>query len=233
MSDIGLSDSVARGIYDLIALPIVSFVAAFLIGSIPFGYVIGRFFYRTDIRARGSGNIGAMNALRTLGKSGAVAVLLFDALKGFVPTTLHAAFGFSTTLTSTSKISRRENEILAATRRDGRGPRPLFFAMASLSRGQGRCDFVRRDLCAELAGRPGCSRRLDLRRRRHALLLGRFDGREHSCAVCTLVFHAFGPRDGLRDFRRAARSLHASGEHRKTARRDRKTDSSFQQSSGS
>lgn len=62
-----------------------SFLGAFLIGSIPFGYVIGRFFYRTDIRSQGSGNIGAMNALRTLGKAGAAAVLLLDALKGFVP----------------------------------------------------------------------------------------------------------------------------------------------------
>ncbi len=55
---------------------------AFLVGSIPFGYLIGRFAYRTDLRQHGSGNIGAMNALRTLGKKGAVAVLLFDAGKG-------------------------------------------------------------------------------------------------------------------------------------------------------
>ncbi len=60
-------------------------VVAFLIGSIPFGYLIGRFFYRTDIRKQGSGNIGAMNALRTLGKGGAISVLLLDAAKGFIP----------------------------------------------------------------------------------------------------------------------------------------------------
>ena len=60
-------------------------VTAFLVGSIPFGLLIGRVFYKTDIRATGSGNIGAMNALRSLGKKGAVAVLLLDALKGFVP----------------------------------------------------------------------------------------------------------------------------------------------------
>lgn len=65
---------------------IVAAVCAFLIGSIPFGYVIGRIFYSVDIRKEGSGNIGAMNALRTLGKGGAAAVLLLDALKGFVPT---------------------------------------------------------------------------------------------------------------------------------------------------
>ncbi|MBV8196961.1 MAG: glycerol-3-phosphate 1-O-acyltransferase PlsY, partial [Candidatus Eremiobacteraeota bacterium] len=61
-------------------------IGAFLIGSIPFGYVVGRLFYHTDIRRAGSGNIGAMNALRTLGKAGAGLVLLLDALKGFVPT---------------------------------------------------------------------------------------------------------------------------------------------------
>jgi glycerol-3-phosphate acyltransferase PlsY len=87
MSDIGLSDSVAGAFLAiLIALPIVAFVGAFLIGSVPFGYLIGKAFFQTDIRTHGSGNIGAMNALRALGKVGAVAVLLLDALKGFLPT---------------------------------------------------------------------------------------------------------------------------------------------------
>lgn len=54
---------------------------AFLAGSIPFGYLIGR-LYGKDIRRSGSGNIGAMNALRTMGKGGAVAVLVLDAAKG-------------------------------------------------------------------------------------------------------------------------------------------------------
>jgi glycerol-3-phosphate acyltransferase PlsY len=61
-------------------------VVAFMIGAIPFGLLISRTFYATDLRQAGSGNIGAANALRTLGKRGAVAVLLLDALKGFVPT---------------------------------------------------------------------------------------------------------------------------------------------------
>jgi len=67
-------------------------VAAFLIGSIPFGYLIGRAFYHTDIRATGSGNIGAMNAMRSLGKRGAIAVLILDALKGFAPVALMQHF---------------------------------------------------------------------------------------------------------------------------------------------
>jgi glycerol-3-phosphate acyltransferase PlsY len=69
----------------LIATIVAFLIASFLIGSIPFGYLIGRFVYRTDIRQHGSGNIGAMNALRTLGKGGAAAVLVLDAAKGVIP----------------------------------------------------------------------------------------------------------------------------------------------------
>lgn len=68
-------------------------LASFLIGSVPFGYVVGRAFYRTDIRNSGSGNIGAMNALRTLGKTGAASVLLLDALKGTFSVLLALRFG--------------------------------------------------------------------------------------------------------------------------------------------
>ena len=90
MSDVGIPDATARAIIVIFALILCgAFLAGFLIGSIPFGYLVGRWFYRTDIRTQGSGNIGAMNALRTLGKGGAVAVLLLDALKGFAP-----VFGF-------------------------------------------------------------------------------------------------------------------------------------------
>ncbi|MBV8639071.1 MAG: glycerol-3-phosphate 1-O-acyltransferase PlsY [Candidatus Eremiobacteraeota bacterium] len=66
-------------------LALLTAVVSFFIGSIPFGYLIGRFFYRTDLRKSGSGNIGAMNALRTLGKAGAITVLILDALKGAIP----------------------------------------------------------------------------------------------------------------------------------------------------
>lgn len=61
-------------------------VVAFFVGAIPFGVLVSRAFYATDLRRSGSGNIGAANALRTLGKRGAVAVLVLDALKGLIPT---------------------------------------------------------------------------------------------------------------------------------------------------
>lgn len=79
----------------MIAAVALAAVAAFAVGSIPFGYLIARFFYRTDIRAQGSGNIGAMNALRTIGKRGGAAVLVLDALKGFVPALLAVRYGGS------------------------------------------------------------------------------------------------------------------------------------------
>jgi len=67
-------------------------VLAFLIGSIPFGVIVGRFFYKTDLRRSGSGNIGAANALRSYGVLGGVLVLALDALKGFVAANLVWAY---------------------------------------------------------------------------------------------------------------------------------------------
>jgi glycerol-3-phosphate acyltransferase PlsY len=70
-----------------------AFAVAFFVGAIPFGVLVSRAFYGTDIRRSGSGNIGAANALRTLGKRGAAAVLALDALKGFAPVLAAAALG--------------------------------------------------------------------------------------------------------------------------------------------
>jgi acyl phosphate:glycerol-3-phosphate acyltransferase len=78
---------------NFILLCVAAAVVAFLVGAIPFGVLVSRAFYGTDIRKSGSGNIGAANALRTLGKRGAVAVLALDALKGFVPTLAAMALG--------------------------------------------------------------------------------------------------------------------------------------------
>lgn len=58
-------------------------VAAYLIGSIPTGYLVAR-SRGIDIRAVGSGNIGATNAVRTLGWTAGILVLLVDALKGWL-----------------------------------------------------------------------------------------------------------------------------------------------------
>jgi glycerol-3-phosphate acyltransferase PlsY len=64
-------------------LPIIaSFVGGYFLGSIPFGLIVTRFAGAGDIRAIGSGNIGATNVLRTGRKELAVATLIGDALKG-------------------------------------------------------------------------------------------------------------------------------------------------------
>jgi len=63
--------------------PLIAFVA----GSIPFGLLIAR-AKGVDIRAHGSGNIGATNVLRTIGKPFGIACLILDLLKGLLPTLL-------------------------------------------------------------------------------------------------------------------------------------------------
>lgn len=63
---------------------LVSLPLAYLLGSIPFGYILVRFFRKEDIRAIGSGNIGATNVARSGAKGLGILTLLLDALKGFV-----------------------------------------------------------------------------------------------------------------------------------------------------
>jgi glycerol-3-phosphate acyltransferase PlsY len=61
---------------------ILTALAAYLLGSIPTGFLVAR-AKGIDIRAVGSGNIGATNAMRVLGKPAGIAVLLLDAAKGY------------------------------------------------------------------------------------------------------------------------------------------------------
>ena len=59
-------------------------IFAFLLGSIPFGLIIAK-AKGVNIREHGSGNIGATNVLRVIGKKYGISCLLLDALKGFIP----------------------------------------------------------------------------------------------------------------------------------------------------
>jgi glycerol-3-phosphate acyltransferase PlsY len=63
---------------------VVTPIVCFLLGSIPWGVIISRVFYHTDIREHGSGNIGTTNAARTLGTVGGIAVFILDFLKGLL-----------------------------------------------------------------------------------------------------------------------------------------------------
>ena len=81
---------------DLLLLP-----AGYLLGSIPFGWLAGRWLAGIDLRQEGSGSTGATNVLRVLGKGPALAVFLLDVLKGtaavlLAKTVLQPLGGFST-----------------------------------------------------------------------------------------------------------------------------------------
>jgi glycerol-3-phosphate acyltransferase PlsY len=68
-------------------------VAGYLIGSIPFGVLVVRVARGEDIRAQGSGNIGATNVWRTYGKSLGIPVAVLDVAKGFVPALVGSLVG--------------------------------------------------------------------------------------------------------------------------------------------
>ena len=63
----------------------IVFLFSYIAGSIPFGLILTKIFGKLDIRKIGSGNIGATNVLRTGNKSLAIATLILDVVKGYVP----------------------------------------------------------------------------------------------------------------------------------------------------
>lgn len=69
-------------------LTILLLVVAYLLGSIPFGLVVGKLIYKKDIRQFGSGNIGTTNAFRAFGTVGGVLVFICDMIKGAIPVLL-------------------------------------------------------------------------------------------------------------------------------------------------
>jgi len=66
----------------------VLLLIAYLIGSIPTSFILGKLLRGIDLREHGSRNVGATNAMRVLGKPLGIAVLIVDAAKGFFPTLL-------------------------------------------------------------------------------------------------------------------------------------------------
>lgn len=65
---------------------IIAVIVSYLIGSIPTAFLYAKLFKGIDIRKHGSGNIGATNALRVLGKRAGITVLIIDVIKGIIPT---------------------------------------------------------------------------------------------------------------------------------------------------
>ncbi len=68
--------------------PLLLAAGAYLLGSIPTSFWVGRGVYGVDLRREGSGNLGATNTLRVLGARAAIPVLTVDVLKGWVPVAL-------------------------------------------------------------------------------------------------------------------------------------------------
>jgi glycerol-3-phosphate acyltransferase PlsY len=79
-------------IYSILVL-----ILAYLFGSIPTAVWIGQAFYGIDVREYGSGNAGATNTFRVLGKKAGIPVMLIDILKGWTATNLAYLIGVSTT----------------------------------------------------------------------------------------------------------------------------------------
>ncbi|MEA3328352.1 MAG: glycerol-3-phosphate 1-O-acyltransferase PlsY [Candidatus Omnitrophota bacterium] len=76
-------------------LLVLAITTAYLTGSIPFGYLAGRLIKDIDIREHGSGNIGATNVFRIIGKEWGVLVLFLDAAKGFLVVWVIAGFFYN------------------------------------------------------------------------------------------------------------------------------------------
>jgi glycerol-3-phosphate acyltransferase PlsY len=79
-------------IYSISAL-----IAAYLLGSIPTAVWLGQAFYGIDVREYGSGNAGATNTFRVLGKKAGIAVMVIDIFKGYTATKLAYFIGLSVT----------------------------------------------------------------------------------------------------------------------------------------
>jgi len=79
-------------VYSLSALLI-----AYLFGSIPTAVWLGQAFYGVDVREYGSGNAGATNTFRVLGKKAGIAVMIIDIAKGYTATNLAYLIGMSVT----------------------------------------------------------------------------------------------------------------------------------------
>jgi len=75
--------------------PVLEVALAYLIGSIPFGYLIVRLTGRGDVRQTGSGGTGATNVSRRAGKAAGVVTLVLDALKGALAVLMVASFADS------------------------------------------------------------------------------------------------------------------------------------------
>jgi glycerol-3-phosphate acyltransferase PlsY len=86
-------------------------LAAYLLGSIPFGYILVRLFLKEDIRAKGSGNIGATNVIRSGSRGLGALTFLLDACKGYAAVILASRIA---SIPSLTPINYQDAAALAA-----------------------------------------------------------------------------------------------------------------------
>ena len=72
---------------------VLAVAAAYVVGAVPIGFLVARAFGIGDIRSHGSGNIGATNVLRTLGRTPAILTLVGDVAKGYAAVALAGHLG--------------------------------------------------------------------------------------------------------------------------------------------
>lgn len=87
-----------------IIIAVSALVAAYLIGSVNFAVIFSKLFTGKDVRESGSGNAGATNTLRTVGKKAGILTFICDAIKGFVACSVGKAVFASLTIASGSTI---------------------------------------------------------------------------------------------------------------------------------
>jgi glycerol-3-phosphate acyltransferase PlsY len=87
-----------------VALLIVTIVAAYLLGSIPSSVWYGIGYFGIDVRQHGSGNAGATNTFRVLGKRAGTVVMLIDVLKGWTATCLASMLFYMNTIGETELL---------------------------------------------------------------------------------------------------------------------------------
>ena len=82
----------------------LEYALAFALGSVPTAYWYARYFHHIDIRQYGSGNIGATNSFRTLGKKAGLIVFIIDFLKGLIPVLVLKQWGYPQDVVLTAGI---------------------------------------------------------------------------------------------------------------------------------
>jgi glycerol-3-phosphate acyltransferase PlsY len=75
-----------------IVVGVLLVLVAYVMGSVPFAIVIGKWFWHVDVRDHGSGNVGTTNVFRVLGRRAGTLVLIGDMAKGFIPVYIAAHY---------------------------------------------------------------------------------------------------------------------------------------------